>query len=150
GAPWERGDGLRLGLPAATRLQLQSKGEHRVLYRGASQPAQPTALAVRRGEVLYVPWQSELHAVRRYDPLTEASAHDLVSGGLTAPMNGSVVRVLVSPGQQVEAGSALLVLEAMKMEHSIRADQAGTVKRILFAEGDMVSEGRLLLELEPG
>lgn len=150
GSPWERSDGLRLGLPAATRLHLHCNGEQRVLYLRASQPAPPAARAVRRGEVLYVPWQGDLHAVRQYDPLAEASGHHLVSGGLTAPMNGSVVRVLVSPGQQVDVGAALLVLEAMKMEHSIRADQAGTVKRILFAEGDMVTEGSLLLELEPG
>ncbi|MDO9623250.1 MAG: biotin/lipoyl-containing protein, partial [Pseudomonas sp.] len=68
-------------------------------------------------------------------------------GGLTAPMNGSIVRVLVETGQQVEAGTALVVLEAMKMEHSIRAPHTGTVKALYCSEGEMVSEGSVLVEL---
>ena len=63
-------------------------------------------------------------------------------------MNGSVVRVMVEPGQQVEAGAVLLVLEAMKMEHSIRAAEAGTVKAIFCAEGELIAEGTLLVEME--
>lgn len=63
-------------------------------------------------------------------------------------MNGSIVRVLVEPGQVVEAGTALVVLEAMKMEHSIRAPHEGTVKALFCQEGDMVSEGTVLVELE--
>jgi 3-methylcrotonyl-CoA carboxylase alpha subunit len=62
-------------------------------------------------------------------------------------MNGSIVRVLVEVGQQVEAGTPLVVLEAMKMEHSIRASQAGTVAALYCAEGEMVSEGVVLVEL---
>ena len=64
-------------------------------------------------------------------------------------MNGSIVRVLVEPGQAVEAGATLVVLEAMKMEHSIRAPEAGTVKALYCREGEMVSEGAVLVELEP-
>ncbi len=63
-------------------------------------------------------------------------------------MNGSIVRVLVETGQRVEAGTPLMVLEAMKMEHSIKAAAAGVIKQVLYAEGDMVSEGSLLLEIE--
>lgn len=63
-------------------------------------------------------------------------------------MNGSIVRVLVEVGQAVEAGTQLVVLEAMKMEHSIRAPQAGTVKALYCQEGEMVSEGAALVELE--
>lgn len=148
-SPWARTDGLRLGLPAASRLHLQCAGEQRTLYIDPTQTPDPSLTAQRRGEVLYLQWQGQMQAVRQYDPLVAATGHAPSPGGLTAPMNGSVVRVLVEPGQQVEAGAALLVLEAMKMEHSIRADQAGTVTQVLYAEGDMVSEGSLLLELEP-
>jgi len=63
-------------------------------------------------------------------------------------MNGSIVRVLVEAGQRVEAGSVLIVMEAMKMEHSIRAAQTGVVKSLLCHEGEMVSEGAVLLEME--
>ena len=50
--------------------------------------------------------------------------------------------------QHVEAGTALIVLEAMKMEHSIRSAQAGVVKSLFCNEGEMVSEGAVLLEME--
>jgi 3-methylcrotonyl-CoA carboxylase alpha subunit len=63
-------------------------------------------------------------------------------------MNGSIVRVLVETGQRVEAGTALVVLEAMKMEHSIRAPHAGVVKALYCAEGEMVGDGSVLVELE--
>ncbi|MDZ4193613.1 MAG: acetyl-CoA carboxylase biotin carboxyl carrier protein subunit, partial [Pseudomonas sp.] len=51
------------------------------------------------------------------------------------------------PGQAVEAGTALVVLEAMKMEHSIRAPEAGTVKAIYCREGELVGDGAVLVEL---
>ncbi len=63
-------------------------------------------------------------------------------------MNGSIVRILVEPGQRVEAGAPLVVLEAMKMEHTIRAQTPGMIKAILYHEGDMVSEGSTLVEME--
>ncbi|MDV7213971.1 acetyl-CoA carboxylase biotin carboxyl carrier protein subunit, partial [Azotobacter beijerinckii] len=105
-------------------------------------------LALRRGETLYLEWDGELHAVGRVDPLAEAAAGHAHHGGLTAPMNGSIVRVLVEAGQHVEAGTPLVVLEAMKMEHSIRAPRAGMVKGLYCREGELVGEGTALVELE--
>ena len=147
-SPWAQANGLRLGLPPTIRLQLQCRGEQRRVYLQPEAPASGSAVAVRRGEVLYLDWQDELLAVSQVDPIATAQSHQHNEGGLTAPMNGSIVRILVAPGQQVEPGTPLMVLEAMKMEHSIRADRAGTVRQLLYAEGDMVSEGSLLLELE--
>jgi 3-methylcrotonyl-CoA carboxylase alpha subunit len=56
--------------------------------------------------------------------------------------------VLVEAGQAVDLGTQLVVLEAMKMEHSIRAPHAGVVKAVYCTEGEMVSEGTILVELE--
>ncbi len=67
-----------------------------------------------------------------------------VAGGLTAPMPGKVVKVLVITGQEVLAGAALVVLEAMKMEHTVRASEAGTVRAIHVIAGDQVDADRLL------
>ncbi|MGE0551656.1 MAG: biotin carboxylase N-terminal domain-containing protein [Kofleriaceae bacterium] len=67
-----------------------------------------------------------------------------VTGGLTAPMPGKVVKVLVETGQSVSAGAPLVVLEAMKMEHTVRADGAGVVGAIHVAVGDQVDTDRLL------
>ena len=63
-------------------------------------------------------------------------------------MNGSIVRVLVATGETVEAGTQLVVLEAMKMEHSLRAPHAGVVKALFCEEGEMVSEGTVLVEMD--
>ncbi|PJD92735.1 MAG: 3-methylcrotonyl-CoA carboxylase [Legionella sp.] len=68
---------------------------------------------------------------------------------LTAPMPGTVVAILKQPGDQVVSGDALLVLEAMKMEHTIRAPNAGTVQEIFYPVGAQVSEGATLAALEP-
>ncbi len=62
-------------------------------------------------------------------------------GRLTSPMPGTVVRVLVEAGQTVAKDTPLLVLEAMKMEHTIAAPADGTVESLPFAVGDRVEEG---------
>ena len=67
-----------------------------------------------------------------------------VEGGLIAPMPGKVVKVLASVGQEVVAGAALVVLEAMKMEHTVRAATAGVVRALHVAVGDQVDTDRLL------
>jgi len=69
-------------------------------------------------------------------------------GILTAPMHGNVQSVLVEPGTQVEPGTRLIVLEAMKMQHELRAEIAGTVTQISVAAGVQVRAGDLLLEID--
>ncbi|MEM1110447.1 MAG: acetyl/propionyl/methylcrotonyl-CoA carboxylase subunit alpha [Pseudomonadota bacterium] len=66
-------------------------------------------------------------------------------GGLAAPMNGTVVTLLVETGAAVEAGDALLVMEAMKMEHTIRAPAAGHVEAFYYQPGDLVDGGAELV-----
>ena len=70
------------------------------------------------------------------------------SGGLVAPMPGKVILLNVQVGQKVAAGETLLVLEAMKMEHPIRAPQDGVVVEIKVAAGEQVENGALLLVVE--
>ena len=65
-----------------------------------------------------------------------------------APMPGLVLHVRVQPGDAVEAGQGLLVLEAMKMENEIKAAQAATVARVHVAPGEAVTKGTLLVEME--
>ena len=66
-------------------------------------------------------------------------------GGLTAPMNGTMVGVLVEAGQQVSKDQPLVIMEAMKMEHTIKAPSNGTIDEVYFKEGDMVDGGAELL-----
>ena len=72
--------------------------------------------------------------------VAEADDHDL-----TAPMNGRVVTVMVTDGQAVEEGEPLVVLEAMKMEQTIRAPHSGIIDQILHQAGSLVEEGAALL-----
>jgi acetyl-CoA carboxylase biotin carboxylase subunit len=75
-------------------------------------------------------------------PEREAAA---VEGGCVAPMPGKVVKVLVSADQEVSAGDTLLILEAMKMEHSVTAPADGVVTALCVDEGDQVDTDQLLV-----
>ncbi|OLY79589.1 Methylcrotonoyl-CoA carboxylase subunit alpha, mitochondrial, partial [Smittium mucronatum] len=69
-------------------------------------------------------------------------------GNVVAPMSSRMSQVLVVPGQQVEIGTSLVVLEAMKMEHVIKSPKEGVVKEISFVPGELVSTGDLLVTFE--
>ncbi|MBI6909130.1 acetyl/propionyl/methylcrotonyl-CoA carboxylase subunit alpha [Pseudomonas palleroniana] len=159
--PWADTRGFRAGLPAEVSLHLSCGGQDRLVTLADSTSqwrdeqllteqhgVRRSHLAVRQGALLYLRWGGEMHAVGLFDPIAAVEANQSHQGGLTAPMNGSIVRVLVEVGQSVEAGAQLVVLEAMKMEHSIRAPQAGVVKALFCQEGEMVAEGSALVELE--
>ena len=155
-SPWAANNGLRLGVRSAQTLHLRCEQETRralpvddallqgdqLLWQGQRYPLQ------RRGERLFLGWGGQLRELTRVDPISAAQQAQAPQGGLTAPMNGSIVRVAVRVGEQVEAGTLLVVLEAMKMEHSIRAPYAGEVIALGCAEGDLVEEGRTLIELQ--
>jgi acetyl-CoA/propionyl-CoA carboxylase biotin carboxyl carrier protein len=70
------------------------------------------------------------------------------SGDVAVPMQGTIVKVLVEVGQEVEAGQAVVVLEAMKMENQIQAEKSGTVKEIKVAAGDTVGAGDVVVVIE--
>jgi len=81
-------------------------------------------------------------------PKPAAAAGGGGSGTISAPMQGTIVKVLVAAGDTVEVGQAVLVLEAMKMENHINAETAGTVKEIRVAAGDTVGPGDVLAVIE--
>ena len=80
----------------------------------------------------------------------ERAAAGAADGRLIAPMNGKVAQVNAKPGDTIAAGSALIVLEAMKMEHTLSAPAALRVKAVHVSAGRKVSPGQLLMEFEPG
>jgi 3-methylcrotonyl-CoA carboxylase alpha subunit len=73
--------------------------------------------------------------------------HENAGGSLTAPMPGRVAQVLVKSGDTVKNGDSLIVLEAMKMEHSILSPVDGVVQTVFFVQDDRVEEGVTLLSL---
>ncbi len=84
---------------------------------------------------------------RRIDAIDHG--HHEAESTLTAPMNGTVVALLVEPGAQVEKGMPLMVMEAMKMEHTMTAPADGSVETFHFQAGDTVSQGAVLLDFAP-
>ena len=85
------------------------------------------------------------------DDMTHApavSADAAGSGLIKASMDGGIIDVLVEGGQTVKKGQTLVVLEAMKMEHSMKADSDGVIKSILVSKGDQVKGRQLLVEIE--
>ncbi|HEY5633411.1 MAG TPA: acetyl/propionyl/methylcrotonyl-CoA carboxylase subunit alpha [Burkholderiaceae bacterium] len=79
--------------------------------------------------------------------LAHAGEEDSGGGRLTAPMPGKVIALLCEKGAKVAKGQPLLVMEAMKMEHTLYAPEAGEVTELLYAVGDQVDEGAQLVEI---
>jgi 3-methylcrotonyl-CoA carboxylase alpha subunit len=111
------------------------------------------AFMAPRGYEVLVSWRGVSYRLEKPRPLdvdtaaAGGSSSAAASQKLMAPMAGTIVKVYVQEGDQVEARQTLLVLSAMKMEHSITATHAGVVKRLPFAEGAAVPGGAVLVEL---
>jgi 3-methylcrotonyl-CoA carboxylase alpha subunit len=88
------------------------------------------------------------HSLELHDPWLAEVEGDVHGGGLAAPMPGKVIAVLVAAGASVERGAPLVIMEAMKMEHTITAPATGTVKEILYAVGEQVAEGAELIRFD--
>ena len=103
---------------------------------------------VRDGDMFHV-FAGGSHVMLAYqDPLAHAGKAEAEGGRLTAPMPGKIVAVLVESGNTVEKGAPLLIMEAMKMEHTIAAPTDGVVEDVLYAVGDQVAEGAQLLSFK--
>ena len=103
------------------------------------------AHAAKVGDVWWVHLNGRTYKWERIEPGSSGAEDE---GGLVAPMPGKVLEVLVAQGDVVEAGTPLMVLEAMKMEHRIVAAADGTVVAVHFEAGDQVAQGAVLLDLE--
>ena len=176
-SPWEMRDGWRMHLIASRTLEFKiGEVTHAVAveYRregmaitvgGASGLVQGTVT----GRKVTLAWNGErvqaqlateqggrrvvFTAGRRFDlelidPAAQFDHEEEQGGGLTAPMSGKVLSVLVQPGAEVEKGAPLLVMEAMKMEHTISAPAKGKVAQIRYGAGEQVAEGAELVSFE--
>jgi 3-methylcrotonyl-CoA carboxylase alpha subunit len=124
--------------------ELYERGLLRVEFDGNRMDASVIAAGEKRHVFLHGrAWQ-----LANVDPLHHAGEGGGAEGGLLAPMPGKVIALVASEGQRVERGAPLLILEAMKMEHTITAPAAGTVKAFRFAVGDQVGDGAELVEFE--
>ncbi len=141
------GDGWRLdGEPLADETPAGGReGRLAIVLGGERQQA----TVVAHGEQLHVFMAGRHVVLAPEDLLAHAGEAHEHGGGLRAPMPGLVIALAVAPGVDVQKGDALLVMEAMKMEHTLRAPAAGRVQAFLCAVGEQVKEGAELLEFEP-
>ena len=89
--------------------------------------------------------ESEGWRLVEVDPLAAHTGEDPTAGRLTAPMPGRITQLTVEPGMNVRRGQPLMVIEAMKMEHTVSAPADGVVEAVRFAVGDQVEEGAELI-----
>jgi 3-methylcrotonyl-CoA carboxylase alpha subunit len=178
-SPWHRVDGWRLNDVGHQTLRLRAAGEPveieahavgagwRLLIDGREllgaaeiapdgrlevelEGVRMQAGVVAQGDQLHLFTTHGRYQVQRIDPLAIAEAEDEAGAALSAPMPGRIVRQLVAAGDRVRRGAALLVLEAMKMEHTIVAPGDGRIAALRYAEDDQVEEGAVLLDFEEG
>ncbi len=106
------------------------------------------AAVVAAGERRHVFFEGRSWPIAMVDTLNVGGKGDELEGGLKAPMPGKVIALMAEAGATVEKGAPLLVLEAMKMEHTITAPNKGKVKAFHYAPGDQVADGAELVDFE--
>ncbi|HNE01956.1 MAG TPA: acetyl/propionyl/methylcrotonyl-CoA carboxylase subunit alpha [Plasticicumulans sp.] len=138
----------RLELPDGSTATVAGRLDDEDVVHAEIDGRRTRATLVRTGAQLHVLGLDGAWTLTLHDPLAQAMAGEAAGAGrLSAPMPGTVVAVRVAPGEAVEAGQVLLILEAMKMEHTLRAPRAGTVASIACTVGETVTEGTELLKL---
>ncbi len=174
--PWARRDGFQAHAPSQRvwAWQLGQErlrtvlGTHPVLTLAVGEDPPQPLLVQRQGERLDIQWGErrytahvhgggeQVHvflsegalALTCVDELAHAGDQTDAGGQLTAPMPGKVLSFAVQVGDTVQAGQAVAVMEAMKMEHTLHAPADGRVTELLYAPGDQVTEGAELLRME--
>jgi len=144
----EQGDGcflLTIG-ERTYRVEAEQREGGVLLLRIDGQPV--TALTAGGGTARYVAIDGKTFVLQRAEKVGRRrdSSHS-AAGGLSATMPGQVTVVSVRPGDQVERGQTLVVLEAMKMELRITAPAEGKVTAVACAVGDVVARGQVLVEM---
>lgn len=126
--------------------QASAPGRYSVRIRLAG--ADASATVILDGEAIHVFSNGGVRVLQIHDAVAHAeddgAGHH---GGLTAPMPGKIIAISVKAGDKVKGGDTLLVMEAMKMEHTITAPSDGTVEEVFFDVGDQVADGAELISI---
>ncbi|KPN20446.1 3-methylcrotonyl-CoA carboxylase [Xanthomonas sp. Mitacek01] len=178
-SPWALRDGWRIGASAPRYIELSAGGETRRLallphadhveigFDGGSMqtatvvwtaPTLTVALdGVRRSvDVLVQGTQVVLYrgedrfVFEHVDPLHRHAGAEAHAGAVVAPMPGRIVELLAPLGTKIAKGTPLLVMEAMKMEHTLQAPHDGVVRAFLARQGDLVADGAVLVDFVEG
>jgi 3-methylcrotonyl-CoA carboxylase alpha subunit len=177
-SPWARVDGWRLSGRGHQELILRDSAQERlvcarhqggtwllqfddraILAEGELRPdaglsilldgVQKQIIVMEHGAETAVFLDGESWRLIEIDPLAARAGEDPTAGRLTAPMPGRVTQLMVEPGMSVRSGQPLIVIEAMKMEHTVAAPADGVIEAVRYASGDLVEEGAELIALAP-
>ena len=134
---------------AAVAISSQTNGVASVLHVALlMRSSRVSGTVVRQGERFDVFVSGKCETLTLKDPLASTGQAEADhAGSLTAPMPGKIIAIEVKAGEKVKRGQALLVMEAMKMEHTINAGLDGVVENIFFGVGEQVAEGAVLISL---
>lgn len=100
----------------------------------------------KHGSITYI--ASGTRSFKVEDAMLSGTRSSVAAGAMVSPMPGKILKLFKSVGDKVKAGESILVMEAMKMEHAIKAPHDGIIAKIDRQEGDQVDGGVVLVELE--
>jgi 3-methylcrotonyl-CoA carboxylase alpha subunit len=158
-SPWSQDDGFQLlgSRTIAVTLTVDGVRQEVQLAWSASGPALPShqagdaapqaATIVETGDAIVVVADGRQTRIELYDPFAADLEHIGEGGVIKAPMHGKLVALFVKPGDRVEKGQPLAVVEAMKMEHVLLAPAAGDILDVTVEAGRQVAEGARLIGL---
>jgi 3-methylcrotonyl-CoA carboxylase alpha subunit len=146
--PWAMNVGFRLNAAPDLRVRLTDGSGQYDVDLGADGPQPLPAVPWHSGVIVQEEGQAFYLRPPSFDP--GAGPGGASDGTLLSPMPGRVISVEVRQGDRVAKGQKLLTLEAMKMEHGLRAPFEGVVAELAAVEGGQVSEGTLLVRVEKG
>jgi len=145
-SPWSRLEGFRLNTAARTRVNLR--------YQGERISVEPVGYATRwgahDGDIYVVFERGEAYALELDTGERNADEATVGDGAILSPMPGKIVSVAAKAGAKLKKGDPILVLEAMKMEHTLTAPFDGKVVELTGKAGDQVAEGVVLAKIEAG
>ncbi|MEM6621995.1 MAG: acetyl/propionyl/methylcrotonyl-CoA carboxylase subunit alpha [Pseudomonadota bacterium] len=153
--------GERLQIPVQTlgptHFHVEIGGEEREIWIWGPMPKLTVELdgrrqkvtAIRHDRALTVFFDCGAFTFGLPDPLAIETEEQTAGDDIAAPMTGAIKAVYVLPGSQVAKGDALVVMEAMKMEHTLSAPRDGQVAEVNARLGDQIDEGAILVRLEP-
>jgi 3-methylcrotonyl-CoA carboxylase alpha subunit len=143
---YRRGGGWKISVAGGSAFEAQGELAPDGKLSGIIGDEKASVLWVRSGNEVNLFTRDGAHRFAIVDRLHGADDAEIPGGRLVAPMPGRVISLLVEPGAHVEANEPVIVLEAMKMEHTLRAPSRGTVAAFRFAAGEQVDEGAELVE----
>lgn len=146
--PWDQVDGYRHAGPAPWLKDFLVEGKRRSIQLSPND--HPAAVAAQRlaSGAIAVFDSGETFLLSEYDPLAVAEAAGDIGDHVSVPMSGKVTRVLVKSGDHVPKGQALAVLEAMKMEHTLKAPSDVEIESVDVDAGEQVQEGRVIVRFK--